>query len=81
MSKTPREVSADTGMDGGGADQEGEAIMIQCQEGGGNGGEVGEEMVTGVHDRKVPTTNINTDNETLTNSGNSGDRGGKVRVH
>jgi hypothetical protein len=76
VSKTPQEVSAGTGMDGGGADQEGEAIMSQCQEGGGNGGEVGEEMVTGVHDRK-PTTNINTDNETLTNSGNSGDRGGK----
>ncbi|CAI8034663.1 hypothetical protein GBAR_LOCUS19492 [Geodia barretti] len=75
VSKTPQEVSADTGIDGGGADQGGEAIMSQSQEGGGTGGEVGEEMVTGVHGRNVPTTNINTDNET--NSGNSEDRGGK----
>ena len=52
--------------------------ISQYQEGGGNGGE---EMVTGVHDRNVPTTNINTNNETLTNSGNSEDRGGKVCVH
>ena len=65
----------------GGADQEGEAIVTQNQEGGGSGGKVGEEMVTGVHDRNVPTTNINTDNETLTNRGNSEDRGGKVCVH
>ena len=83
VSKTSPEVSADAiaGSDGVTADQEEESIVTQSQEGGGNGGEVGEEMVTGVHDRKVPTTNINTDNETLTNSGNSGDRGGKVRVH
>ena len=83
MSKTPQELSADAiaGSDGGTVDQEEESNMSQCQEGGGNGGEVGEEMVTGVHDRNVPTTNINTDNETLTSSGNSEDRGGKVRVH
>ena len=80
VSKTPQEVSAGAiaGSDGGVADQEEECIVTQSQEGGGNGGE---EMVTGVHDRKVPTTNINTNNETLTNSGNSEDRGGKVCVH
>ena len=52
--------------------------ISQYQEGEGNGGEA---IVTGVHDRNVPTTNINTNNETLTNSGNSEDRGGKVCVH
>ena len=76
MSKTPKEVSGDG--DGGVADQEEESIGTKSQEGGGNGGE---EMVTGVHDRNEKTTNINIDNETLTNSGNSEDRGGKVRVH
>ena len=50
--------------------------ISQYQEGEGNGGEA---IVTGVHDRNVPTTNINTDN--ATNSGNSEDRGGKVCVH
>ncbi|CAI8019263.1 hypothetical protein GBAR_LOCUS11596 [Geodia barretti] len=63
--------------DGGVADQEEECIVTQSQEGGGSGGE---EMVTGVHDRNVPTTNINTNNETLTNSGNSEDRGGKQNM-
>ena len=81
MSKTSQEVSAGAiaGSDGGMADQEEEFIVTQSQEGGGNGEEVAEELVTGVHDRNVPTTNINTDN--ATNSGNSEDRGGKVCVH
>ena len=80
VSKIPREVSAYAGSDGRwGTDQEEESITTQSQEGGGNGGEVGEEMVTGVVGRNLPTTNINTDNET--NSGNSEDRGGKVCVH
>ena len=80
VSKTPQEVCADAiaGSDGGMADQEEEYIVTQSQEGGGNGGE---EMVTGVHDRNAPTTNINTDNKTLTSRGNSEDRGGKVCVH
>ena len=74
--KIAQDVPADTSTDGGGADQQEEVIISQYQEGEGNGGEA---IVTGVHDRNVPTTNINTGN--ATNSGNSEDRGGKVCVH